>query len=114
MVRARTRARAPAGCTGCGTLSEWVHSRYERRPADHPMGGREVRIDLSVRRLYCENPACPKQTCAEQVPGLTIRYQRRTPLLQQMVEAAGILLAGRGGARMLRVIGVALSRCSPS
>ncbi|MCX5521294.1 hypothetical protein OG342_00020 [Streptomyces bobili] len=51
-------------------------------------------------------------TFAEQVPGLTVRYQRRTPLLQQVVEAAGVLLAGRGGARMLRVLNVTLSRCT--
>ncbi|MGW6472893.1 ISL3 family transposase [Streptomyces nigra] len=38
-----------------------------------------VVIDLSVRRLYCENSDCPKTTFAEQVTGLTVRYQRRTP-----------------------------------
>ncbi|MFD7169915.1 hypothetical protein [Streptomyces violascens] len=43
---------------------------------------------------------------------MTVRYQRRTPLPQQVVEAVGVLLAGRGGARMLRAIGVALSRCA--
>ncbi|MFC9249028.1 ISL3 family transposase [Streptomyces sp. NPDC057136] len=112
IIRARTRACAPAGCAGCGTPSEWVHSRYERHLADAAVGGRPVRIDLIVRRLYCENPACPKTTFSEQVPGLTVRYQRRTPLLQQVVEAVGVLLAGRGGARMLRVIDVALSRCT--
>ncbi|WSJ89849.1 ISL3 family transposase [Streptomyces sp. NBC_01304] len=112
VVLARTRAGAPAECTGCGTWSEWFHSRYERRLADAAVGSRQVRIDLSVRRLYCENPACPKTTFAEQVPGLTVRYQRRTPLLQQVVEAVGVLLAGRGGARMLQVIHVALSRCT--
>ncbi|MFD9190195.1 hypothetical protein ACFWCA_18435 [Streptomyces phaeochromogenes] len=69
-------------------------------------------IELSVRRLYCENAACGKVTFVEQVPGLTVRYQRRTPLLRHMVEAVGVLLAGRGGARMLRVLGVALSRCT--
>ncbi|MEU9117827.1 transposase [Streptomyces sp. NPDC048483] len=51
-------------------------------------------------------------TFAEQVPGLTVRYQRRTPLLQHVVEAVGVLLAGRGGARMLRVLNVTLSRCT--
>ncbi|GAA3909969.1 hypothetical protein GCM10023084_72600 [Streptomyces lacrimifluminis] len=63
-------------------------------------------------RLYCENTACGKVPFAEQVPGLTVRYQRRTPLLQRVVEAAGVLLAGRGGARMLRVLNVTLSRCT--
>ncbi|MEE1768316.1 hypothetical protein PUR34_09050 [Streptomyces sp. JV185] len=48
-----------------------------------------------MRRLYCENPACPKVTFAEQVPGLTVRYQRRTPQSQRLVEAIGVVPAGR-------------------
>ncbi|WP_308369225.1 transposase family protein [Streptomyces sp. ISL-21] len=109
-VRSRTRSSVPAGCTGCGELSVWCHSRYVRRLADVPLGGRPLRIDLSVRRLYCENPACPKVTFTEQVPGLTVRYQRRTPLMQRLVEDVGVVLAGRGGARMLRILNVTLSR----
>ncbi|MGW9211044.1 ISL3 family transposase [Embleya sp. NPDC055664] len=109
-IRARTNSLAAMACTGCGVPSEWSHSRYVRHLADAGVGGRPVRIDLSVRRLYCENPACPKVTFAEQVPGLTVRYQRRTPLLQRVVEEVGVLLAGRGGARTLRVVDVALSR----
>ncbi|MFJ9521792.1 ISL3 family transposase [Kitasatospora sp. NPDC101801] len=110
MVRARTRSREPAGCTGCGVLSGWVHSRYVRQLADATIGGRPVRIELSVRRLYCEAAACAKATFAEQIPGLTVRYQRRTPLLQGLVEKIGVILAGRGGARMLRVLNIVLSR----
>ncbi|WP_260147513.1 hypothetical protein [Streptomyces sp. CEV 2-1] len=51
-------------------------------------------------------------TFAEQVPGLTVRYQRRTPQLQRLVEAVGVVLASRGGARMLRILNVTLSRCT--
>ncbi|UQA97641.1 ISL3 family transposase [Streptomyces halobius] len=112
VVHARTRSLVPAACTGCGTPSGWCHSRYVRRLADASLGGRPVLIELSVRRLYCENSTCGKVTFAEQVPGLTVHYQRRTPLLQQLVEAVGVLLAGRGGARMLRVLNVTLSRCT--
>ncbi|MEV7676887.1 ISL3 family transposase [Streptomyces sp. NPDC088752] len=109
-VRARTRSGEPAGCTGCGQLSEWCHSRYERRLADVTLAGRPLRIDLSVRRLYCENTTCPKATFAEQVPGLTVRYQRRIPRLQCLVEDVGVVLAGRGGSRMLRILNIRLSR----
>ncbi|WP_405533430.1 transposase family protein [Streptomyces avidinii] len=56
-VRARTRSCEAAACTGCGQLSEWCHSRYARRLADVTLAGRPLRIDLSVRRLYCEMPA---------------------------------------------------------
>ncbi|WBO68877.1 hypothetical protein [Streptomyces camelliae] len=65
-----------------------------------------------MRRMYCENPACAKKTFAEQVPGLTVRYQRRTPQLQRLVEDIGVMLAGRGGSRMLRTLNIRLSRCT--
>ncbi|MGW8768680.1 ISL3 family transposase [Streptomyces sp. NPDC055815] len=111
-VHARTRSGVPARCTGCGWPSEWCHSRYVRRLADVSLGDRPLRIDLSVRRLYCENVTCPKETFAEQVAGLTVRYQRRTPQLQRLVEDVGVVLAGRGGARMLRILNIRLSRCT--
>lgn len=109
-VRARTRSGASAPCAGCGQLSGWCHSRYVRRLADVALGGKPLRVDLSVRRLYCENTTCPKATFAEQVPGLSVRYQRRTPRLQGLVEDVGVVLAGRGGSRMLRILNIRLSR----
>ncbi|MFC5150037.1 hypothetical protein [Streptomyces aureoversilis] len=58
-------------------------------------------IVLSVRRLYCENPACVRQTFDGQVEGLTVRYQRRTPALQAVVDAVTLALAGKAGVRLL-------------
>jgi transposase len=112
VLHARTRPEDTAACIGCGDPSDWVHSRYTRRLADTSIGGRSARIELEVRRLYCENPLCLKVTFAEQVDGLTVRYQRRTPLLQRLVELAGVLLAGRGGARLLHLLHAGLSRTS--
>jgi transposase len=112
VIHARTRPDTPVWCNGCGEASDWVHSRYTRHLADTAIGERPVRIELNVRRLYCENQACPKVTFAEQVDGLSVRYQRRTPLLQRLVQIAGVLLAGRGGARLLRLLHAKLSRTS--
>ncbi|MFI0235706.1 ISL3 family transposase [Streptomyces sp. NPDC016845] len=100
VITARTRD-GPANCTGCGRPSDWQHSRYLRHVADEAVGGRPVRIDLSVRRLYCENTDCPKTTFAEQITGLTTRYQRRTPALQTVVAEVARALAGKAGARLL-------------
>ncbi|MER5601667.1 ISL3 family transposase [Streptomyces sp. NPDC002265] len=108
-ITARTWDDAEAACPACGQVSDWVHSRYERHVADEAVGGRAVVIDLSVRRLYCENPACEKVTFAEQVTGLTRRYQRRTPALQKVVDAVAVALAGSAGARMLGVLHQVLS-----
>ncbi|WP_190194030.1 transposase family protein [Streptomyces minutiscleroticus] len=82
VITAHTRD-GPVACPGCGMVAGWEHSRYVRHVADEAVGGRPVRIDLSVRRLYCENPQCVKVTFVEQVDGLTRRHQRRTPACRQ-------------------------------
>ncbi|MEE1797172.1 ISL3 family transposase [Streptomyces sp. JV176] len=112
VVQARTRSADPAECAACGQLSDWCHSRYARRLTDVTLAGRPVHIDLSVRRLYCENVTCSKVTFAEQIAGLTTRYQRRTPQLQRLVEDVGVVLAGQGDARMLPILNIRLSRCT--
>ncbi|WP_372411837.1 ISL3 family transposase [Streptomyces luteireticuli] len=111
-ITARTRAGVPVACPGCGQASDWEHSRYVRHVADEAVGGRPVVIDLSVRRLYCENPDCSRKTFAEQVDGLTVRYQRRTSALQRVVEAVGVALAGSAGARLLAVLHYAVAWAS--
>lgn len=100
-ITARTHTGVPAVCPGCGQASGWEHSRYVRHVADGAVGSRPVVIVLSVRRLYCENPDCAKRTFAQQVEGLTVRYQRRTPALQAVVDAVACALAGKAGARLL-------------
>lgn len=110
-IAARTRELMVA-CPDCGSRSARVHSRYSRRLADVAVGGRPVLIGLSVRRLFCDATSCGRRTFAEQVEGLTVRYQRRSLLLQHLVEMAGVLLAGRGGARLLQILKAPLSRTS--
>jgi hypothetical protein len=65
------------------------------------VGGRPLVVELSVRRLYCGTVECPQATFVEQVEGLTVRYQRRTPALQRVVDAVAVALAGQAGARLL-------------
>ncbi|WP_420802731.1 transposase family protein [Streptomyces adustus] len=93
-------------CPGCRQVSDRVHSRYVRHVADEAVGGRPVVIDLSVRRLYCEWPDCPKTTSVEQVEGLTERYQRRTPALRRVVRAVGEF--GRSSSSLLPALHVVL------
>jgi transposase len=109
LITARSRA-AEAACHRCGELSARIHSRYRRLLGDVAAGGRAVAIDLQVRRFFCGNPDCGLRTFAEQVPAVALRYQRRTPLLRSLLEAVALALAGRAGARLARVLGVAVSR----
>ncbi|MEQ7124877.1 transposase family protein [Actinopolymorpha sp. B11F2] len=110
-ISARTR-RTDVACPRCGSVSRRVHSRYWRRLADTAVGGRPVLIKLEVRRLFCSAASCPAVTFAEQVPGLTSRYARRTPLLRKLLERIGVTLAGRAGSRLATHLGIAVGRAS--
>ncbi len=107
-------------CRFCGTGSLRIHSRYERRLADAAVAGRRVEIRLQVRRFFCDDGRCSARTFAEQIPGLTVRHARRSPLLRspllrspllrRMLESIGLALAGRAGARMAGALGFPTSR----
>jgi transposase len=93
VIEASTPEDVSVPCPGCRALSNRVHSRDGRRLADAPCGGRSVVIELSVRRLFCDNSKCLRVTFVEQIEGLTCRYGRRTRVLQQMIAALGVVLA---------------------
>nr|WP_223186590.1 ISL3 family transposase [Streptomyces sp. CBMA29] len=69
-----------------------------------------VLVELTVRRLYCENADCLRRTFVEQVEGLTVRYGRRTPASRRILEAVAVALAGRAGSRFAVVLGSVVSR----
>jgi transposase len=99
---------AGAACPSCGTWSSRVHSRYARRLADGTAGGRPVVICLTVRRFLCGNPGCAALTFAEQVEGLSSRYQRRSVPLLGLLAVIGLELAGRAGSRLASALGIAV------
>ena len=109
VVRARTADEAVA-CPGCGTPTGRVHGYHERVAADVPVDGRRVLVRLRARRMRCPVTGCPRQTFREQVPGLIDRYQRSTLRLAGQVSAVARELAGRAGARLLRALGILVSR----
>ena len=91
-------------------MSGRVHSRYERRLSDTAAGGQEVMICLTVRRFFCLEPSCKKTTFAEQVPGLTVRYGRRSASLTGALQAIALALGGRAGARLPARLAAGVSR----
>jgi transposase len=105
-------AAGTACCPSCGRVVSRVHSRYQRHLDDTAVAGQPVVIHLTVRRFFCPASGCPRRTFAEQVPGLTCRYGRRTPVARRLLEAIGLALGGRAGARLAAASGVAAGRAT--
>jgi transposase len=108
-IKARTTTDE-AECPGCGSRSRRKHSHYERQLSDTAVGSQELLIHLRVHRFFCRNDACGKKTFAEQVPGLTVRYGRRSVVAAEALRAIALALGGRAGARLAERLVAEVSR----
>ncbi len=61
-------------CPSCGTVTQGVHSYYERQLLDLPHGEFAVQLRVRVKRFRCQQDTCERQTFAEGVPRLAERY----------------------------------------
>lgn len=95
-----TSIQACGLCPLCHIQTTRVHSRYTRTLADLPWGTFAVRLQLRVRKFFCDNPACPRQIFTERLPTVAAPWARRTLRLAQRLLACGLALGGQAGARL--------------
>jgi transposase len=107
-ITARSFPRARR-CPDCGRVSRAVHSRYERHLADLPSLGRSVSVHLWVRRFYCRNADCARQTFVERLPKLAMPFARRTCRLAAAQGQTGLALGGEASARLLSGLSMPVS-----
>src|SRR5687768_361524 len=65
-------------CPLCGGHSQRIHSHYRRTLTDLPWGLLRVRLELTVRKFFCDDPACPRRIFTERLPDVVAPYARRT------------------------------------
>lgn len=98
-----------AKCPYCGRRSNQVHSRYARTVSDIPVHGLSVILKVEVSRYRCLNPKCSHRTFVEQYPGVTERYQRRTPEQRRQLQGILVLVASTVGTRQCASMGIDIS-----
>ena len=110
VVLSARRRHDGARCPDCSHLSGTIHGYYRRRPADLPLCGRQVRLDLRHRRYACLNETCRRRTFAERLPMLITPRSRRTRRLAQAQTQVGMALGGEAGSRLALRLGMKLAR----
>src|SRR5438094_4817215 len=100
-----TAAQASVPCPLCHVQTVRVHSRYARTLADLPWSTYAVRLQLRVRKFFCDHPTCPRQIFTERLPTVAAPWARRTLRLAQLLLAYGIALGGAAGARLVARLG---------
>src|SRR5579859_3015625 len=79
-------SRNQSHCPACRQCSGRIHSWYRRRLSDLPWEGIAVRIELRVRRFFCDADGCPQRIFTEQLSTTAPRYARRTSRLSLALE----------------------------
>jgi transposase len=100
---------AAAACPLCAHPSERTHSRYTRTLLDLPWQGNAVRVELTVRRLFCDNQECPRRIFAERVPAVAARYARKTCRLFNALRELAYLAGGAAAMRIALAFGMRVS-----
>jgi transposase len=105
-----TSIQRTSRCPHCQVRTRRIHSRYERRLADLPWAGYQVRWRLRVRKFFCANGACRQRVFTERFPDVVRPYARRTLRLMERLGVIGLALGGAAGARLTQRLGLHASR----
>ncbi len=102
IITVRSTSRS-SRCPKCAANAERVHSRYLRRLADLPLGGRQVRLVVIARRFRCDAVSCRREIFTERFSAdILAPWARRTARLDCLVHHLGLALGGRPAASFAR------------
>jgi len=96
-------------CPTCQHISRRVHSRYSRTLLDVPLRKGQVRVQLQVRRFFCDVSNCPKRIFGERVTRFAQAYARRTESLNDWLRPLVYASSANCGSRLAQRYGVAIS-----
>ena len=80
--------RSEVECPFCGEVSRKIHSVYERKFQDLPIGGKKVEIVIANRKYFCRNGECGNTTFAETFDCLPYNARRSKRLTEEIIRVS--------------------------
>ena len=105
-IVATVAAIAPTSvCPQCGQPSQRIHSRYVRHVFDLPWHGVAFRLDLHVRRFFCDHATCSQRIhpASSRSGGLLGPHHAG---LADVLHQVAVAVGGAAGRRLLTSLGV--------
>ena len=95
-----TSIQSEPRCPQCCQVATRAHSRYGRTLADLPWADLPVRIQLQVRKFFCDTSDCSRRIFTERLPRVVTPWARRTTRLVTRQRHTGLAVGGAAGARL--------------
>ena len=96
-------------CPACQQLSRRIHSGYNRNLIDVPLRQGQVRVQLRVRRFFCDVLHCPQRIFGERITRFAKAYARRTEALNEWLRPLVYASSANCGSRLAQRHGVSIS-----
>jgi transposase len=80
--------RTEAVCPYCNSVSDKVHSQYERSFQDLPIQGKKTVIVINNRKMFCINKDCSKKTFAEKFNFISHKGKKSLRLEEEIVSVS--------------------------
>jgi transposase len=97
-----------AHCPACGCPSEHVHCQYQRTVKDVPCAGRNVVLQLCVRKFFCRSSSCPRKVFAERLLDLVRPWARVSNRLLEELKAIGLAATASVSERLAPLLGMSV------
>lgn len=96
-------------CPQCQQIAYRTHSHYQRTLLDLPWQGQSIRIQLTTRKLFCDNDDCSRRVFTQPLPDIAARYARKTTRLAQVLQQLVLLAGAEAAAKLAQALGLSIS-----
>ena len=69
-----------------------------------------VTLEVTVRKLFCDNQGCQRRIFTERLPQLTSPWARRTHRMTRQIQDTGVALGGAAAVKLMQKQGYSFSR----
>jgi len=94
-----------AQCPLCGSLTQRIHSRYQRTLVDLPCLNFSLSLLVQVCKFFCLNSDCRRRIFTERISEVVTPWARKTVRQIERLQAIGLALGGAAGSRLGNQLG---------
>ncbi|UZR96294.1 ISL3 family transposase [Chondrinema litorale] len=94
------RTATTVACPHCGKNSHYIHSYYCRTVQDLSICNFQLKLNLGVRKYYCQNPACRFKIFCERLGPEIQAYQRKTTRVKLEMQAIALKIGANPASQL--------------
>jgi transposase len=98
-----------ANCPVCGSITNEVHSTYNRTILDLPIVNTKLILTVVTKRYFCTNENCYRKIFCMRLTDFAQAYARRTNRLELILEKISVIISSISGSKLSDYLNIRIS-----